>query len=49
MIVMLEIICRIPDHIGWALVGAAGMLLVGTVCQMAVRLVKENRKEEEEV
>jgi hypothetical protein len=45
---MLELVCRIPDHIGWVMVGALGAILVGTVCQMAVRLVKENRKEDEE-
>lgn len=25
MIKMLELICRIPDHIGWMMVGALGM------------------------
>jgi hypothetical protein len=45
---MLELIRKIPDHIGWVMVGALGAILVGTVCQMAVRLVKEIKGGEEE-
>lgn len=40
---MLELICRIPDHIGWVIVGAVGMLTtimavkVGKIVYIAIR------------
>ena len=50
---MLELICRIPDHIGWVIVGFVGCLcvemfglLVGTVVQ-AIKELIEDRNEEE--
>ena len=48
---MMNLICAIPDHIGWMIVGAVGMLalemfglLVGTVVDM----VRERMMDEEE-
>lgn len=50
---MLEMICAIPEHIGWVLVGAVGCLcvqmfglLVGT-CIQAIQERIEDRKMEE--
>ena len=47
----MNLICAIPDHIGWMIVGAVGMLalemfglLVGTVVDM----VRERMMDEEE-
>ena len=48
---MMNFICAIPDHIGWMIVGAVGMLalemfglLVGTVVDM----VRERMMDDEE-
>lgn len=43
LIEMLELLCRIPDHIGWAIVGALSMLTaimgvkVGQLIYTAIR------------
>ncbi len=49
---MLELICSIPDHIGWVIVGVVGCLcvemlglLIGTIVQ-AIQERIEDRKEE---
>jgi len=51
---MLELICQIPDHIGWVLVGVVGCLcvqmlglLIGTTIQ-AIKERIEDRNEEYE-
>ncbi len=50
---MLDLICAIPDHIGWVIVGVVGCLcvemlglVIGTVVQ-AIKERIEDRNEEE--
>ena len=53
MIKMLELICRIPDHIGWMMVGALGMACavmgwkVGKMIYIAIKERLEEDNEEE--
>ena len=50
---MMNLICAIPDHIGWMIVGAVGMLalemfglLVGTVVDMVRERMMDDEAEE---
>ena len=50
---MMNLICAIPDHIGWMIVGAVGMLalemfglLVGTVVDMVREHMMDDEAEE---
>ena len=50
---MMNLICAIPDHIGWMIVGAVGMLalemfglLVGTVVDMVRERMMDDEVEE---
>lgn len=48
---MLELICAIPDHIGWVIVGAVGMLCVemfGLLIGTVVQAIKERLEDDEE-
>ena len=54
MIEMLELICAIPENVGWMLVGAAGALCammgwkVGKMIYIAIKeRIEENNEEEE--
>ena len=52
---MMNLICAIPDHIGWMIVGAVGMLalemfglLIGTVVDMIRdRMINDDEEVEE--
>lgn len=51
---MMNLICSIPDHIGWVIVGAVGMLalemfglLVGTVIDMVRERMMDDDEESE--
>lgn len=51
---MMNLICSIPDHIGWMLVGAVGMLtlemfglLVGTIVDMVRERMMDDDEESE--
>ena len=53
---LLEMICAIPEHIGWVIVGAVGMLalemcglLIGTVVDMVRDRLTNYDDEESEV
>lgn len=51
MIKMLELICRIPDHIGWMLVGALGMawaVMGWKVGKLIYIAIKERLEDDEE-
>ena len=51
MIKMLELICRIPDHIGWMLVGALGAyasVMGWKVGKMIYIAIKERLEDDEE-
>ena len=41
MIIMMELICAIPENIGWALVGAVAMLDVLMIYSLGRLIVKE--------
>ena len=50
---MLELICRIPDHIGWVIVGFVGCLcvemcglLIGTIIQAIQERIEDRKMEE---
>lgn len=50
---MMNLICAIPDHIGWMIVGAVGMLalemfglLIGTVVDMVRERMMDDEAEE---
>ena len=50
---MMNLICAIPDHIGWMIVGAVGMLalemcglLIGTVVDMVRERMMDDDEEE---
>lgn len=50
---MMNLICAIPDHVGWMIVGAVGMLalemfglLVGTVVDMVRERMMDDEAEE---
>ena len=48
---MLEMICAIPENIGWVIVGAMGMLCVMMMIKlgkMIVQAIKERMGDEEE-
>jgi len=48
---MLEMICAIPENIGWVMVGAAGMLCAVMLVKLGgviVEAIKERREECEE-
>jgi hypothetical protein len=52
---MLEMLCAIPDHIGWVIVGFVGCLcvemfglLVGTTINAIKERIEERREESEE-
>lgn len=51
---MLELLCKIPENIGWALVGAATTILVelliglGKIAVEAIRSRIEDEEEEDE-
>ena len=48
---MLEMICAIPENIGWAMVGAMGMLCAVMLVKLGgviVEAIKERREECEE-
>ena len=47
---MINWICSIPDHIGWMMVGAVGMLtliMLGLVVYTVVNMIIERMKDEE--
>jgi hypothetical protein len=48
---LMEMICAIPDHIGWVIVGAIGMLCVemfGLLVGTVVQAIKERLEDDEE-
>lgn len=48
---MLEMICAIPDHIGWVIVGAVGMLcavMMYKLGKLFVQMWKEWHEDDEE-
>lgn len=48
---MLELICKIPDHIGWVIVGAMGMLtaiMAIKVGKLIYTAIKDRLTDEEE-
>ena len=48
---LLELICRIPDHIGWMMVGALGMacaVMGRKVGKMIYIAIKERLEDDEE-
>ena len=48
---MLEMICSIPSHIGWMIVGAVGMLtleMYGLLISTVVKMVRERIIDEDE-
>ena len=48
---MLEMICNIPENIGWVIVGAVGMLCVVMLVKLGkivVEAIKYRREDEEE-
>lgn len=48
---MLEFICSIPEHIGWVMVGAVGMLAFIMLCKLGklfVQMWREYHEDEEE-
>ena len=50
---MLELICRIPDHIGWMIVGAVGAYasvmgwMLGTTIYKAIKERMEDNEDED--
>ena len=47
---MMNLICAIPDHIGWMIVGAVGMLaleMVGLLIGTVVDMVRERMMDDE--
>ena len=51
MIDMLEMICSIPENVGWIIVGAAGMLAMVMLVKLGklfVQMWKDNHAEEKE-
>lgn len=48
---MFEMICNIPENVGWAMVGAAGMLCVVMFIKLSkviVETIKLRREDDEE-
>ena len=48
---MLEMICSIPENVGWIIVGATGMLAMVMLVKLGklfVQMWKDNHEEEEE-
>lgn len=48
---MLELICQIPDHIGWVLVGVVGCLCVqmfGLLVGTCIQAIQERIEDDEE-
>lgn len=48
---MLEMICAVPENIGWVIVGAVGMLCAMMAVKLAkliIKAIKENKEEEGE-
>ena len=51
MIKMLELLCKIPDHIGWMFVGILGTLCAGMLFNLGkilVQMWKERNEEDDE-
>jgi hypothetical protein len=51
MIKMLEMLCAIPDHIGWVIVGVVGCLCVemfGLLVGTVINAIKERMEDDEE-
>lgn len=51
MMKMLELICRIPDHIGWMMVGALGACcgwVLADLIKIGVQMWKDRREDKED-